>query len=529
MPLVDLGLALNHHFLDICTCCEDRNGCESALEKTTAHMYMLFVAGKEFRALFISTVRTSLTCYSFDRRQGESPSLYWEFLSDPKLLNTAITRAMSLVAVVGDPVSLCTAGDCRGNWRDYIRRCHERGTLQGASYQDIKNKIDAPLANISLNPQAIEFVPQLMEVNNKQLKSLELPSQPQLYDSQISSSVEESDLEIERNKKISASGMEDGRKIATEKKGSRNKRGDTKGDVTQEESTAEEEEEEEEEEQQQQQQQQQEQRVGQFSADSQKNELNSERRSEYQQGVEPESGIQSQEEDDDDVGRSTSDGFEEFLRESFEDETVFPRYLDKIIKALVEKCKATKEKEARLHGSSENTAFPSLHAATSRSYMHKSKTGKRSGKRTCQATSSSFDCSSEDYEICIVNGRQEVRIVNLGFQQTPSVRHQRLTTISSQDDFLDSQLLQKLLVEEPDKYLPCTLRLNSEIIRTAYAEISDTKTPAIKIRGRVRGAFDMDHVVVEKTDACAGVPSSQGKVAGKVNSFVSSFQRNSSK
>ena len=515
--MVDLGLAPNHHFLDICTCSEDRNGCESALEKTIAHMYMLFVAGKEFRALFISTVRTSLTCYSFDRRQSESQSLYWEFLSDPKLLNTAITRAMSLVAVVGDPVSLCTAGDCRGNWRDYIRRCHERGTLQGASYQDIKNKIDAPLANICLNPQAIEFVPQLMEVNSKQVKSLR--SQPQIYDSEISSSVEKSDLEVERNEKMLASGKEDGRNIATEKKGSGNKRDDAKEDITQEESTAKEEKEEEEEEQQQQQ----EQRASQFSADSQNNELNSERRSEYQQGIEPESGIQSQEEEDDDVGQSTSDGFEEFLRESFEDETVFPRYLDKIIKALVEKCKATKEKEARLHGSSENAAFPSLHAATSRSYMQKSKTGKRSGKRTCQAKSSSFDCSSEDYEICVVNGRQEVRIVNLGFQQTPTVRHQRLTTISTQDDFLDSQLLQKLLVEEPDKYLPCTLRLNSEIIRTAYAEISDTKTPAIKIRGRVRGAFDMDHVVVEKTDACAGVPSSQGKVAGKVNSFVSSF------
>ena len=190
----------------------------------------------------------------------------------------------------------------------------------------------------------------------------------------------------------------------------------------------------------------------------------------------------------------------------------------------MEKCKATKEKEARLRGSSENAAFPLLLAATSGSYKQKSKTGKRLGKRTCQAKSSSFDYSSEDYEICVVNGRQEVRIVNLGFQQTPTVRHQRLTTVSSQDDFLDTQLLHKLLVEEPDKYLRCTLRLNSEIIRTAYAEISDTKTPDIKIRGRVRGAFDMDHVVVEKTDcqpfACDGLSRYQGKVAGKFSSFA---------
>lgn len=35
------------------------------------------------------------------------------FLSNVKLLNTAITRAQSLVAVVGDPVSLCSIGKCR--------------------------------------------------------------------------------------------------------------------------------------------------------------------------------------------------------------------------------------------------------------------------------------------------------------------------------------------------------------------------------------------------------------------------------
>ena len=35
------------------------------------------------------------------------------FLSNSKLLNTAITRAQSLVAVVGDPVALCSIGRCR--------------------------------------------------------------------------------------------------------------------------------------------------------------------------------------------------------------------------------------------------------------------------------------------------------------------------------------------------------------------------------------------------------------------------------
>ena len=480
-------------------------------------MYVLFVAGKEFRALFISTVRTSLTCHSFDRRQGESQPLYWEFLSDPKLLNTAITRAMSLVAVVGDPVSLCTAGDCRGNWRDFIRRCHERGTLHGASYEEIKKKIDAPLANITLNPEANVFVPQSMEVSSKELKSLEWDSQPERSDSEISSSVKKSGWEVDKKAKSSTSDIEDRCTIPTEKTGSGFETDDTKEDLTQGEPTSEEEEGK--------------QKATRFSSDSPKKGFNSVRRSEdmlpqHQDDLafqdEPRGRIQSQEEEDD-VEQSASDGFEELPRESFEDETVFPRYLDKIIKALVEKCKATKEKEARLYGSSENAAFPSLHTAT-KSSSRKSKIGKLSDKRACKEKSSSFDYSSEDYEMCFVNGRPVVRIVDLGFHQMPTVRHQRLTAPSGQNDFLNLQLLQRFLVEEPNKYLCCTLRLNSEIIRTAYAEVSDTKTPDIKIKGRVRGAFDMDHVVVEKTDnqpsPCDGVPRYQGKVAGKFNSFA---------
>ena len=447
-------------------------------------MYVLFVTGKEFRALFISTVRTSLTCQSFDKRQGESQSLYWEFLSDPKLLNTAITRAISLVAVVGDPISLCTAGDCRGNWRDYIKRCHERRTLHGASYEEIKKKVNTPLAKITLNPEAYEFVSQSMHVSSKE--SLDLVSQPEFSDGQISRSVEKTDLEVDKNVKGSASEIEDRCTIPKESYRSEIETNYMKEeDLTYRESTSEEEEE--------------------------------EHRGDFASQDEP----QSQEEEDD-VEQSASDGFEELPRESFEDETVFPRYLDKIIRALVEKCRETKEKEAHPCGSSENDMFPS--ATKSNKKDSKSEPGKRSGKRAFQEKSSSFDYSSADYEIRVVNGRQEVHIVNLGFHQTSTDRHQRLTAVSRQEDFPDPQLLQKLLVEEPDKYLPCTLRFNSEMIRTAYAEISDTKTPDIKIRGRVQRAFDMDHVVVEKMDyqpsPCNGVSRCQGKVAGKFNSFA---------
>lgn len=78
-------------------------------------------AGKQFRVLFLSTVRTRHTCKhkqtAIKRKEqlveDSTEDLDYGFLSNYKLLNTAITRAQSLVAVVGDPIALCSVGRCR--------------------------------------------------------------------------------------------------------------------------------------------------------------------------------------------------------------------------------------------------------------------------------------------------------------------------------------------------------------------------------------------------------------------------------
>ena len=67
------------------------------------------LSGKEFRAIFLSTVRTNRTTYS----GVVNDEVDYGFLTNIKLLNTAITRAQSLVAVIGDPLALCTVGNCR--------------------------------------------------------------------------------------------------------------------------------------------------------------------------------------------------------------------------------------------------------------------------------------------------------------------------------------------------------------------------------------------------------------------------------
>lgn len=67
-----------------------------------------FLLGKQFRVVIINTVRTYHSCSGIDETECD-----FGFLSNAKLLNTAITRAQSLVTIIGDPFSLITIGKCR--------------------------------------------------------------------------------------------------------------------------------------------------------------------------------------------------------------------------------------------------------------------------------------------------------------------------------------------------------------------------------------------------------------------------------
>ena len=115
-----------------------------------------FLLGKQFRALFVSTVRTlhsSQESRIADDSSTQNPYLY--FLSDPKLLNTALTRAQSLIAVVGDPFSLRTMGNCQGLWEEFIKRCSDDGNLFGIEHTELEESI----SQSGLNINASAFVP----------------------------------------------------------------------------------------------------------------------------------------------------------------------------------------------------------------------------------------------------------------------------------------------------------------------------------------------------------------------------------
>ena len=98
------------------------------------HQYLHLPTGKQFRVVIISTVRTRKIMSKSSStpgasRQKDSSELYYGFLSDPKLLNTAFTRAQSLLVVVGDPVALCSVGGCSTTWKNYLKNCEENKSL----------------------------------------------------------------------------------------------------------------------------------------------------------------------------------------------------------------------------------------------------------------------------------------------------------------------------------------------------------------------------------------------------------------
>ena len=422
---------------------------------------MRFIPGEEFRALFISTVRTFHTCKPQQeevRASGSDRPLYWEFLSDPKLLNTAVTRARCLVAVVGDPVSICTVGECRSIWRDYIKRCNENGGLYGVTMEELEKELNAAIASIELNPKAEPFV----------------PKSPSMAEQSVNKEIEETN-KVKNNKKISEEPQTEeidgeikakGPDVSAE--GSQNVNDRCSGSN--------------------------------FLEDSPDSNQEKNKKDEVD------------EEDDEETVVEPGD----FQDDLLDDATVSPRDLDEIILAFVKKCEETLQLDVARRSMVQDSEFPPLEATGSNAIS--SQTNKN---RYRFSVKSREDIKDLFPEIRVINGRVEVRLTNLGFYNSPSERVERIIASTKEQEFLEPSVLRQLVSDEPDKYKVCNLRLNPEKFQVGYAEIEDTETPDIEIRGRVRQAFERDKVVLELVEnkspshADSGEVRIQGKVVGK--------------
>ncbi|XP_050999964.1 helicase with zinc finger domain 2 [Acomys russatus] len=78
--------------------------------------------GREFRVVVLSSVHNCNSLLS----PGAPKS---EFFTDPRVLNTVMTRAQSQLVAVGDAVALCSSGACRKLWKSFIRECIEHHSI----------------------------------------------------------------------------------------------------------------------------------------------------------------------------------------------------------------------------------------------------------------------------------------------------------------------------------------------------------------------------------------------------------------
>ena len=412
--------------------------------------------------LFISTVRTFHTCKPQQeelRNSGSGRQLYWEFLSDPKLLNTAVTRARCMVAVVGDPVSLCTVGECRGIWRDYIKRCNKAGGLFGTTMEELSREISASIASVQLNPEAKTFIPSFVPKLEKSLGA-KAPEEKTIESAQEDVYVKE----LMKEKNV-------GKVLETES--------DTRESSSQ-------------------------------QILSGRSAVNDALDSKSQPILILKDQDQGEEDPDDD--NADLNDFQDSL---LEDETVFPRDMDEIIQAFVQKCEETLKMDEERKSIFDESEFPSLQAAEGLKQRPIAQVQHPSLK-------SGADIKDLFPEVRVINGRIEVRLTNLGCYRSPSERAKQIMISSKQQDFFDPSVLMQLIADKPEKYIVCNLRLSPEKLHVGYAEVEDTKTPSIHIKGKLRQAFHRDKVVIElaerkaRSKADETEPAVQGRVVGKM-------------
>ena len=397
------------------------------------------------------------------RASGSDRPLYWEFLSDPKLLNTAFTRARCLVAVVGDPVSICTVGECRSIWRDYIMRCNEKGGLYGVTMEELVKEINAAIAGIELNPKAEPFVPK-SPTKAEQSVNTEIAETKKVENNrEISKEPQTEEIDEEVKAKPPDISAEDSQNVNDRCSGSN------------------------------------------FLKDSSESSQDKNKKDEV--------------DEEDDEERVVEPG--DFQDDLLDDETVSPRDLDEIILAFVKKCEETLQLDVARRSMFQDSEFPPLDATGSNA-----SSSQMNENRYRFSVKSTEDIKDLFPEIRVINGRVEVRLTNLGFYNPPSERVQRIIASTNKQDFLDPSVLRQLVSDEPDKYKVCNLRLNPEKFQIGYAEIEDTGTPDIEIRGRVRQAFERDKVVLELVEnkspchADRGEVQIQGKVVGGYKKFA---------
>lgn len=80
--------------------------------------------GQEFNVILLSTVRSDENLRNYDLKYKLG------FISNPRRVNVAITRAQALMIIVGNPQLLCQDP----HWRSVIKYCFDNGGFRGCDF-----------------------------------------------------------------------------------------------------------------------------------------------------------------------------------------------------------------------------------------------------------------------------------------------------------------------------------------------------------------------------------------------------------
>ena len=392
--------------------------------------------GKQFRALFISTVRTLHTCKEVrEPNHGDSESPYLHFLSDPKLLNTALTRAQSFIAVVGDPFSLRTVGTCQGLWEEFIKRCSDRGSLFGIEPSELEEGI----SQSGLNVNATEFIPGAFSNTNHPVAKSE-----------------------DRGPNGTASGMPPPSSQELKsyfKRGNRFFLSEGKSHLSDDDDTT-------------------------------PTDL------EIVDESEPANASDSDDSGDelsenDDLGNA-----DDFAEYGNMDETVPPEYMDEIILALKAKCEEQEmERKAKRKTKEEKDDMRPSVQAGDRTEGNKSPVTSPSGFNGVGK-----NVVHEDYKMITKKGKTDIFLVNFDIKYSERTERLLREPKQKEQESLQPEYLDRLLKNNPQLYRTCSLHISYERSRTLYGEIQDLETEDILIEGNPRQCFDRDKVVVKLTN-----------------------------
>ena len=437
---------------------------------------MFVLSGKQFRAIFISTVRTYHT-----RMLGGGESACLHFLSDPRLLNTALTRAQSLIAVIGDPFSLRTMGECQVLWEDFINRCSRGGMLFGIEHKELEEAI----SRSGLNIHAPEFVPETFA--RSQCSGQNSNEQPKAHN-HAAFEKDESGPNVEASEAVPISSAEvclDGSESCTTlsaKKCHSNATDNTDSfantchsiddcQVVQ---------------------------VG-------NNTDPSESKSDY--SAEDEDNEPCVNKDNELLTNEDVINADELAGRAA-DEAVPPMEMDDIILAMKEICVEQRKQEDKAKGNTQELKY--FCSATL-----ESKNSQIADKNVVH----------EDLEMTRRKGVTQVQLVNLPTEYSKRANRLHFQPRDRAPGHLDIEHLDRLLRDVPQEYRLCTLSINYQRSPHCYGYTKDTESKDIQIEGRIRQCFDGDVAVVKLQNECKDEIEGTQDTSDLVGKIVGEYHR----